>query len=119
MTVQELRSFCMALPGTHEKETFGDATHPGHPTFRVRDRIYVIAGEHGDGISVRTSREQQVDLVDAFPDLARPAPYVGRFGWTWLDLRAADEALVRDVVTSAWRRTAPKTVVAGWEEGRA
>jgi predicted DNA-binding protein (MmcQ/YjbR family) len=115
MTLDELRALCMALPGTHEKETWGDGETPGHPTFRVRDRIYVIAGEQGEGISVRTSLEQQADLVDAFPDLVRPAAYTGRFGWVRIDLPAADDELVRGIVESAWRRTAPKAVVRAFE----
>jgi predicted DNA-binding protein (MmcQ/YjbR family) len=42
MTIDELRAFCMSLPGTHEKETWGDAEHAGDVTFRVKDKIYLI-----------------------------------------------------------------------------
>ena len=40
------------------------------------------------------------------------APYVGRFGWVNVDLDALDPEIVREIVLSAWRRTAPKAVVA-------
>ena len=49
MTIDELRAFCMALPGTHEKETWGDAEHAGDVTFRVKDKIYLITGPDGGG----------------------------------------------------------------------
>ncbi len=117
MTLDELRAFCMALPGTHEKETFGDAEHPGHPTFRVNDRIYVLVGDTGETASIRTTYDSQAELCDTFPDLASSAPYVGRFGWTLLDIAHAPQELVCDVVTAAWRRTAPKAVVRQLEEG--
>ena len=53
MTIDELRAFCLSLPGTHEKETWGDAEHAGDVTFRVKDKIYVITGP--DGRAARAS----------------------------------------------------------------
>jgi hypothetical protein len=114
MTIDELRAFCLALPGTHEKETWGDAEHAGDVTFRVRDRIYVITGAEGGSASIRTSREEQADLMASFPDVFRVAPYVGRFGWVVVDLRAADTPLLQGIIEGAWRRTAPKAIVTEW-----
>ena len=54
MTIDELRSFCLGLPGTHEKETWGDAEHAGDVTFRVKDKIYLITGQEGGSASIRT-----------------------------------------------------------------
>ena len=68
MTIDELRAFCMSLPGTHEKETWGDAEHAGDVTFRVKDKIYVMTGQSGGGASIRTTIEQQADLIAAFPE---------------------------------------------------
>ena len=116
MTIGELRALCMALPGTHEKETWGDAEHAGDVTFRVKDKIYVITGQGGGGASVRTSIEQQADLMAAFPDAVSSAPYVGRFGWVNVDLDALDDVVIGEVVRAAWRRTAPKAVVKAYDE---
>ena len=77
MTIDELRALCLALPGTHEQETWGDAEHAGDVTFRVRDKIYLITGPDGGGASIRTDRDQQADLLAAFPDAVSSAPYVG------------------------------------------
>ena len=56
MTIDELRAFCLSLPGTHEKETWGDAEHAGDVTFRVKDKIYVMTGPDGrGGASIRTT----------------------------------------------------------------
>ena len=119
MTIDELRALCLALPETHEKETWGDAEHAGDVTFRVRDKIYVITGQEGGGASVRTSITQQADLLAAFPDAVRSAPYVGRFGWVTIELDALDPTIIADIVTGAWRRTAPKAVVKAYDAGRA
>ena len=112
MTIDELREFCLSLDGTHEKETWGDADHAGDVTFRVRDKIYLITGQDGGGASIRTDKAQQADLLAAFPEAVTFAPYVGRSGWVNIDLNALDPEIVRDVITSAWRRTAPKAIVA-------
>jgi predicted DNA-binding protein (MmcQ/YjbR family) len=115
MTIDELRAFCLSLPETHEQETWGDAEHTGDVTFRVRGKIYVITGQDGGGASIRTDRAQQADLLAAFPDAIAIAPYVGRFGWVTIQLDALDPAIVRDIITSAWRRTASKATVAAFE----
>lgn len=115
MTIDELRAFCLSLPGTHEKETWGDAEHAGDVTFRVRDKIYLITGPQGGGASIRTSMDQQAELMDAFPEAFTSAPYVGRFGWVNVKLDVVDPEVVRGVIVGAWRRTAPKAVVAEFE----
>jgi hypothetical protein len=115
MTIGELRAFCLSLPGTHEKETWGDAEHAGDVTFRVKDKIYLITGQEGGSASIRTDRAQQTDLIAAFPDAISSAPYVGRFGWVNVRLDALDVGILEDIIRSAWRRTAPKAVVAADE----
>ena len=118
MTGVELRELCLSFPDVTEKLTWGDAAHEGDLTFRVQDRIFVIGG--GDGVtrvSIRTSQEQQADLLSAFPNAFTSAPYTGRFGWVYADLQASPDDVLRDVVRSAWERTAPKRTVAGWRNG--
>ena len=115
MTIDELRAFCLALPGTHEQETWGDVEHGGDVTFRVRGKIYLITGPDGGGASIRTDREQQADLLAAFPEAVSSSAYVGRFGWVTVRLDALDPAITRDIIVSAWRRTAPKAVVAEYD----
>jgi hypothetical protein len=115
LTIDELRAFCLSLPETHEQETWGDAERAGDVTFRVRGKIYLITGQEGGSASIRTDRDQQADLLAAFPDAVSSAPYVGRFGWVSVRLDALDPSIVRDVIVSAWRRTAPKAVVAAFD----
>ena len=73
MTIDELRAFCLSLPGTHEKETWGDAEHAGDVTFRVKDKIYVMTGPG------RRRREHPHDDRPAGrPDRHLPGVGVGR-----------------------------------------
>ena len=118
VTGDEVRALCLGLPGTTEKETWGDADTPGHPTFRVRDKIYVILAEDGSGGSIRTSMDEQAALIAAFPDAATVAGYVGRFGWVDLSFAAVPDEVLRETIEEAWARTARKADVAAWRAER-
>ena len=118
MTGADVRAFCLALPETTEKETWGDAENPGHPTFRVRDKIFVIMGTDERGGSIKTSHGEQAELVSAFPEAARVAAYVGRYGWVDVVFDGIPDEIPREILQGAWARTAPKKVAAAWSTGR-
>ena len=118
MTGEEVRAICLALPETTEKETWGDEENRGHPTFRVRDRIFVLMGTDEKGASIKTSMDEQAALISAFPDGAHVAAYTGRFGWVDIDFAAIPDEVLRETIEGAWARTAPKKLAAAWREGR-
>jgi hypothetical protein len=118
MTGQDVRELCLSLPETTEKATWGDETTAGHPTFRVRDKIFVIMGDDGIGGSIKTSHGEQGELVSAFPDAARVAAYVGRFGWTDVEFAGIPDAVLRELIEGAWARTAPKKLAESWRASR-
>jgi predicted DNA-binding protein (MmcQ/YjbR family) len=118
VTGDEVRAHCLALPEVTEKETWGDAETPGHPTFRVKDKIFVIMATDGSGASIKTSSGEQAELVSAFPDAARSAAYVGRYGWVDVDFAGIPDEVLREIIDAAWARTAPKRLVASQGPGR-
>jgi hypothetical protein len=118
MTGADVRELCLGLPGTTEKATWGDETTPGHPTFRVRDKIFVIMAEDASGGSIKTSHGEQGELVSAFPDAARVAAYVGRYGWTDVEFAGIPDEVLQDIIQEAWARTAPKKVADAWRASR-
>ena len=118
MTGDDVRALCLSLPDVTEKETWGDAETPGHPTFRIRDKIFVIMAVDGRGGSIRTTHGEQGELMQAFPDSARLASHVGRFGWVDVDFDGIPDPVLREVIESAWARTAPKKVAAAWMAAR-
>ena len=106
-------------PARDDREgDLGRRATPGHPTFRVRDKIFVIMADDGSGGSIRTSTGEQSDLMSAFPDAARFAAYVGRFGWVDVDFGGIPDEVLREIIEGAWARTAPKKLAAAWRAAR-
>ena len=109
ITADELRRVVLALPEAEERETWG------HPTFRVRDRMFAALSDDGRLASVKATREEQAALIAAAPETFGVPAYVGRHGWVSVELATADPAEVRELVTEAWRQTAPKRLVAAYD----
>ena len=108
--VDALRRAALALPEVTEQLTW-----EVHPTFRVRGRIFVIVGEDGTYASVKASLEDQAALVHADPATFGVASHVGRYGWVDVALDRVDRGELVELVVEAWRRTAPKRVVAAYD----
>jgi hypothetical protein len=104
-----LRRTALSFPEAEEVETWGQAT------FRVRRKMFCILGEHGKQASIKATPEAQAELLAANPAVYSFAPYVGRHGWVTVDVAAADPAEVAELLEDAWRRTAPKRVVAAYD----
>ncbi|HLB24548.1 MAG TPA: MmcQ/YjbR family DNA-binding protein [Dehalococcoidia bacterium] len=103
-----VREICLALPEAHEQVFGGHTT----PTFRVRDKIFVMAPENDDGrtaIWCKAPPGAQGVLVGSDPDRFFAPPYVGPKGWIGMRLHGApDWELVRDLIVDSYRMTAPK-----------
>lgn len=93
----------MGLPEAKEILTWGE-----HPTFRVRRKIFAIAGENPDRVSIKATPEVQADLIDLDPGTFSTAPHVGRYGWVLVDLARVEPEQIRPLLVEAWRMTAPK-----------
>jgi predicted DNA-binding protein (MmcQ/YjbR family) len=118
MTGADVRALCLSLPEATEQETWGDEDHRGHPTFRVRDRIFVLMGTDERGASIKTSMDEQAALISAFPEAARVAAYTGRFGWVDVVFAAIPDEVLRETIENAWARTAPKQLATSWRATR-
>jgi hypothetical protein len=113
VNLSQLRELALALPGAEERETWG------HPTFRVRDKIFasMFEGDDGATTTVKASPEEQEALVGGDPQTYGVASHVGRYGWTTIRLDRVDLDELRELVVEAWRRTAPKRAVAAFDAG--
>ena len=117
-TFDDVRRICLALP--EAEEVYVEAW--GHPTFRVRNKMFAsMGGEDGErSCTFKTEAEERESLDAAGEPWFVPA-YVGRYGWRGCHLAhpAAKEVGVdelAELLTTSWRLTAPKRVVKAFDE---
>jgi len=107
--LQKIRKFVAALPETAEKEAWGA------PTFRVRNRVFLMFAEAGNdhherpGLWCMSTHDNQDLLVRSQPGRYFVPPYVGPSGWVgiYLDKRPSWNAvgdLIRDAYELAWAK---------------
>lgn len=94
-----------ALPGAAEQITWDQVT------LRVGRRMFALGAPGADSVSVKASREEQQELIAMDGATFSVAPYVGRFGWVRVRLAGMDRRELRELLTEAWRRTAPRALV--------
>ncbi|MFD8080695.1 MmcQ/YjbR family DNA-binding protein [Kitasatospora sp. NPDC059722] len=111
VTFDEFRAMALALPEAAQEPTWEIET------LRVRARIFAMGSPEGERVTVKASPEDQAELLAADPEVFSSAPYVGRHGWVSVRLDLVDPEELRDLVTEAWRRTAPKRLVREFDEG--
>ena len=110
--ITRFRRICLELPEATEMETWG------HPTFRVREKIFASAGAEGGewSFGMKTTHEMQAGLVATDPRFS-VAAYVGKHGW--IHMRVDDEIdwnHVRALVVESYKMIAPKTLAARVKE---
>jgi predicted DNA-binding protein (MmcQ/YjbR family) len=111
--LEKLRAICLAFPEAEERVTWGD-----HPTFRVRGKIFAIAGttEGRPRFTCKAPEGSQMVLVGADPERFYVPAYVGSKGWVgmWLD-RKPDWDEVANIVRRSYKLIAPKKLAASIE----
>jgi hypothetical protein len=107
--VDRLRAICLALPEAEERETWEI------PTFRVRDKIFVMYVEDEDdrpGLWCKAPPGSQTILVGADPERFFVPPYVGHKGWIGMHLdNRVSWREVALLVQRSYGMTAPKRLL--------
>lgn len=103
--IDRIRALCLALPEAHEKP-FGGHTAP---SFRVRDKLFVMTYEDGSAAVLKAAPGEQQILVAGDPDRYFVPDYVGGKGWVGVRLdEGVDLEELRELVEESYRLIAPK-----------
>jgi hypothetical protein len=108
--VADFRELALSLPEATEKETWG------HPTFRVRDKMFASAAPDLSRGTVKSTLDEQRALTKMHPETFSVPAYVGQHGWIGIALDRVDPDELRELVIEAWRMTAPKRLVKSWDD---
>jgi hypothetical protein len=111
MQARTVRRLALELPEAEERETWGT------PTFRVRDKIFAMFAEGGREVWIKSTHDEQRALVAMDPDTFFHPAYVGPSGWVGVHVRTVDRGELEELLIEAWRMTAPKRLVASFDEG--
>jgi hypothetical protein len=109
-TGKDFRRIALALPEAEERETWG------HPTFRVRDRMFAAMATDGSSASIKATKEAQAALVGSEPAVFSIPAYVGHHGWVGVALAKVDPEELRELITEAWLMTVPKRLARELDE---
>lgn len=111
LLLQKLRDVCLTFPEAMEQETWG------HPTFRVRGKIFATAGADEDGrVSMSAKSSEQAELLASGDPFFFPS-YVGSKGWIGVKLgRSTDWEEIAEIVEDSYRHIAPKRLVKQLDE---
>jgi hypothetical protein len=103
VSVEEFLRIVHGLPEVVENDAFG-----GMSGFRVRGKGFCYLNEAEGTILVKATREEQAALTAEEPDVFRPSYTSGRFGWLEVEIAGIGPGEMTELVTEAWRLTAPK-----------
>ena len=109
VTRDEFRLAALSFPEAAEQETWG------HPTFRVRGKMFATMSADDDAATVKATKEAQAALVGSEPETFSVPAYVGQHGWVGIRLDRVDAEEAAELLDEAWRATAPKRVVAAYD----
>src|SRR5882757_724464 len=97
MTIDDFRRFALSMPGAEESSGLG------YPNFRAERKSFATIEDSMP--VVRLTRDQQATFIATAPEMFTPASSGwGRLGSTVVRLEAADEAMLRDALATAWRK---------------
>lgn len=78
MHIEQLREFCLSLPGTTEDIKWGKDL-----CFCVGAKMYCVTGVDGGGVSLKVTDDVFAACVER--DGIVPAPYLARYKWIYIE----------------------------------
>ncbi len=108
-SIERLRTICLRFPEAAERP-FGGHTAP---SFRVRDKLFVMTSEDRTSITCKAPSGVQQMLVTSDPDRFFVPAYVGSKGWIGIRLDGhPDWDEIAEIAEESYRMTAPKRLAA-------
>jgi len=104
-TLYEATGIALALPEVIV------ADHHGLDSFRVRGKIFATVPDD-EHVRVMVDEAGIAAAVSEFPDACAPFYWGARLACVVVTLAATDSTLIRELMTEAWRRKAPKKLAA-------
>ncbi|MFB4312737.1 MmcQ/YjbR family DNA-binding protein [Actinomadura sp. 21ATH] len=115
MGVETFLETVLALPEVEQREGWSEEMSG----FRVRGKGFAYLNEAEATAMLKATREEQAALTAEDPDVFTVSWTSGRFGWVAVRLDRVDAEELAELVTDAWRLSAPKRLAASYLAGTA
>lgn len=106
--IEILTEVCMAFPGAELKPF---SNHDA-PSFRVRDKIFLMVHESMDSFMCKAPPGVQALLVEQEPERFFVPAYTGKNGWIGVRLIDVDRDELHGIALDSYKMTAPKKLIA-------
>ncbi|MEP7023450.1 MAG: MmcQ/YjbR family DNA-binding protein [Actinomycetota bacterium] len=110
--IEQARRFALGLPEATEEPHFDMSS------FRVRGKIFVTVPPDGTCLHVFVSELETEACVAEDPAAFETLTWGKRVSGVRVRLAAAPQARVQELIEDAWRRKAPKRLVADFDQSR-
>ena len=109
MTFLDARRVALALPGVEEGPSYGTSG------FRVSGKLFARVKEDGVTLVVRTDRDTREALLEANPSTFFVTLHDRGYDWMLIRLPSVKPEELRDQIVAAWKRRAPKKLLAAFD----
>jgi hypothetical protein len=111
MRLETARRFALSLPDTTEEPHFEKSS------FRVKGKIMATVPLGGKHLHINVEADEGHALCEQLPEAFEPILWGKRpqMEWIRVNLAEADRGVVEELLEDAWRRKAPKRLVAAYD----
>jgi len=108
-TREVIRELARHLPGVEE------ATSYGTPALKVRGKLFARLKEDGETLVLRTDAFERAHLMHEDPGTFFITDHYREYPWVLVRLDTVPKEQLRALLEGAWRRVAPKKLVASYD----
>lgn len=111
VTYETVRALARELPGVEEGRSYGT------PALKVRGKLFVRLKEDGETIVLRMDAFERAVLLQLAPQTFFITEHYRDYPWVLVRLSAVAREQLWELLGDAWRRVAPKRLLAAYDEG--
>jgi hypothetical protein len=105
VTLAGLRRLALSLPEVTEEP------HHDMTSFRVRGKIFATVPPEGDRVHIFVQADEVAASCAEYPGVVEELWWGQRLSGCRVQLKWATQPMVRELLTEAWRRRAPKKLL--------
>jgi hypothetical protein len=109
VTFDTVRQLALALPGVEERTSYGTTA------FKVGGKLFARFHQDGESLAVKVEFAAREVLMGVNPRTFYITDHYRCWPWMLVRVSSVDADELRGLLEDAWRRLAPKRLLATWE----